>query len=90
MNKVPFNKWSQERIKRNMKICTSRSKVYADTRVYLILKLPLWVVFEYLWREEGARSKEELIKVWKEIHPSFDITNDHDKMVYCHFGDFHD
>ena len=87
-DKIPFNPWSEERIKKGMKICTSRTKVYADPRVYLVLKLPLWVVFEYLWKEEGATSKKELMKIWKQIHPSFNIVNDHDKMVYVHFGDF--
>jgi hypothetical protein len=84
---IPFNKWSLGRIIEGRKICTSRNKIYNDPRVYLILQLPLCIVRDYLWKEEGADSPEEFEKVWRGIHRGrFEPM----KMVYVHFGDFSD
>jgi hypothetical protein len=83
---IPFNKWSLERIKLGRKICTSRTKKWNDKRVYLILKLPLWIVRKYLYKEEGADSPEEFEKVWRSIHRKRFL--DWDKEVFVHFGNF--
>lgn len=82
---IPFNKWSLERIRQGKKICTSRSKKWKDRRVYLILKLPLWIVRDYLWEEEGAYSPEEFEKVWRSIYRG---KFDENKIVFVHFGSF--
>lgn len=82
--KLSFNKWSQERIDQGRKICTSRNSEHNDNCVYLILRLPLSVVRDYLWKEEGADSPEEFEQVWCDIYGKFHG----DRLVFCHFGDF--
>ena len=84
--KLPFNKWSQERINLGKKFCTSRTKKYTDPRVVNVIKMPLWVVAAYLWKMEGADSPQEFEKVWREIHPKRGWTPNLD--VFVHFGDF--
>jgi hypothetical protein len=81
-DKLPFNSWSVRRINEGKKICTSRSRKYNDSRVYLILHLPLAVVREHLWAEEGADSPSEFEKVWRSIYRG---KFDENKMVYVHF-----
>lgn len=82
---IPFNKWSQQRIAAGKKICTSRTRAWADKRVYLIRKLPLGMVRDHFWQEEGADSPEEFERVWKSIHRG---KFDREKMVFVHFGRF--
>ena len=76
---IPFNKWSRERLKEG-KCATSRNKKYGvegDTFIvdgikYIITdiaRVSLQTVLDLGVQEEGADSKEEFIKVWKEIHP---------------------
>ena len=87
LTRLPFNKWSLGRIAEGRKICTSRNDRYDDPRVYLVLRLPLIVIRDYLWREEGADSPEEFEKVWRGIHRGrFEPL----KFVYVHFGNFSD
>lgn len=84
--RLPFNKWSQERIDKGVKICTSRNGVYyEDERVDYIIMLPLRVVRDYLWVQEGAESPEEFEKVWRGIHRG---KFDPNKLVHTHFGNF--
>lgn len=84
--KIPFGKWSKERIEQGRKICTSRTRKWKDDdRVYLILELPLRVVRDYLYREEGADSPDEFEMVWRSIFRGSFIP---DRIVYVHFGDF--
>jgi hypothetical protein len=83
--KLTFNKWSMERIEQGRKICTSRTRKWEDDRVYIIIKLPLKIVRDYLYKEEGANSPEEFESVWKGI---FRGRFNPDREVYVHFGDF--
>ena len=83
--KIPFNKWSKERIEQGRKICTSRTRKWKDDRVYLIIQLPLGIVKEWLYREEGANSPEEFEKVWRSI---FRGNFNSERIVFVHFGDF--
>ena len=77
--KIPFNDWSEKRIDNNTKNATSRYKKYGelgDKFVYngywyeleLVIKVPLWFVSEDLYRSEGAKSSDEFIRIWKDIH----------------------
>lgn len=85
-DRLPFNKWSQERIAQGRKICTSRSRIYHDPRVkFIIMSIPLKLVKKYLWKEEGADSPEEFEKIWRSIHRG---KFDPEKKVYTHFGNF--
>lgn len=81
---IPFNDWSKGRIKLGMKRCTSRHKKYTkDKRVtWISPKLPWWFIRTYLWKDEGAKSIEELQaeieKIYKRKVPD-------DEEFYVHF-----
>lgn len=80
--KLSFNKWSQERIKKGKKICTSRTRIWNDPDVWLVIELPLKIVRDYLWKQEGADSPEEFEKVWRSI---FRGKFESDRIVFVHF-----
>lgn len=82
---LQFNNWSKERIEQGRKICTSRRKKYIDPRVYLIIRIPLWIVKIFLWKEEGADNPEEFERIWRAIHRGHFKP---DNLVYVHFGNF--
>lgn len=84
---IPFNLWSQNRIKKGWKKCTSRHKKYSnDPRVYYITpKLPWWFIKKYLWKSEGATHSTELQMVIEGIYKRKVIDNEE---FYVHFGDF--
>lgn len=84
-DKIPFNKWSKERIAQGRKFCTSRNVIYDDERVDFVAQFPLWIVTKYLWQIEGADSPEEFKKIWRAIHRGKYQPH---KMVWVHFGDF--
>ena len=87
IKKIPFNKWSQERIKQGRKFCTSRHKKYIDdNRVeYISDKLPWGTIRKCLWQPEGADSPEELQQVIEDIYKRKVKDNE---MFYVHIGDF--
>ena len=66
---MKFNKWSMQRIKDGRKRLTSRKNRYeGDPHVSGIVgPLPWWFIREYLCREEGADSPEELQRVINQI-----------------------
>ncbi len=81
---VPFNSWSKERLDMGSKVATSRNKRYGDmgdyfevdfgnrSRIYKIthvVEVPLSVVKQFFWREEGCNSSKEFVEVWEDIHP---------------------
>ena len=93
---IPMNPWSKERIKREMKYATTRSKQYGkpgdwfevDGKVLeleFIAKLPLFFITEYLYRTEGAESPEEFQKIWREIHPRKSWDSMMAQEYYYHF-----
>jgi len=86
-DKIPFNGWSQERIAKGRKICTSRHKRYPkDERVYFISpKLPWWFIRTYLYNAEGADSPQELQEVIEEIYKR-EVPSEEE--FYVHFGKF--
>ncbi len=76
---IPFNKWSDERLRAGQKVCTSRHKRYGDPGDYFytangrfrlqhVMELPLWFVKEFLWEAEGAGNPQEFEVVWKSLH----------------------
>ena len=83
---IPFNAWSQERIDLGMKVCTSRHKRYSkDPRVTCIVRLPWWIIVNYLYEPEGATSPKEMQLV---IDGIYGRHVPDDEMFYVHFGDF--
>lgn len=66
---MKFNKWSMDRIREGTKRLTSRKNRYeSDPHVKGIVgPLPWWFICEYLCREEGADSPEELQRVINQI-----------------------
>jgi len=84
---IPFNEWSQDRIRKGMKICTSRHKRYVqDERVkWISPKLPWWFIKKYLYQAEGATDTLELQIVIEKIYKRTVPDNEE---FYVHFGDF--
>ncbi|MCK9569910.1 hypothetical protein M0R72_13280 [Candidatus Pacearchaeota archaeon] len=83
---IPFTTWSQERIRLGMKICTSRHKRYSkDPRVTCIVRLPWWIIVNYLYEPEGARDPKELQAV---IDGIYGRHVPDEEMFYVHWGDF--
>lgn len=97
---IPMNSWSTNRLASKMKHATSRNKKYGKigdvfsisiaglTNHYELLDyahLPLWYIARFLFALEGAVSEKEFLKVWKEIHPSFDYEKDKYNLVWIHF-----
>lgn len=86
-DRIPFNAWSRERIAQGRKKCTSRKKKYMDPRVTSIDVRPWSYVKDFLWKDEGADSPEELQRVINQI---FRREVKDDEIFYVHFGDFTD
>lgn len=85
--KIPFNKWSKERIEQGRKYMTSRHQKYLnDPRVKLILSKTKWGFIRDNWFGiEGADSQEELQQVIENIYKR---KVPDDEMFYPHIGDF--
>ena len=77
---IPFNKWSKDRLKANMKTATSRNKKYGDPGdtftveglkycLTQITKVSLSSIRDCCYDVEGCRSPEHFEKVWIDIHP---------------------
>ena len=66
---MKFNAWSKARIELGIKRLTSRKIAYRnDPDVKCILPpLPWWFIKEFLYRDEGAESPEELQRVINQI-----------------------
>ena len=83
--KIPFNKWSKERIKQGRKLCTSRTRTWDDPRVKMVWYAPLGFVRDYLWQPEGADNPEEFERIWRSI---FRGKFEENRIVNIHWGDF--
>lgn len=88
-DKIPFNDWSKDKIRKGWKKCTSRHKRYTkDKRVtWISPKLPWWFIRRYLWKREGAGNPSELQQIMNDIYKR-QVPNDEE--FYVHFGDFSD
>ncbi len=90
---IPFNKWSDDRLRSGKKTCTSRHKSYGVAgdyfytaggrfRLQQVQSFPLWFVKEFLWEAEGAGNPQEFEAIWKSLHRGkFDPWD----MVWVHF-----
>ena len=92
--KIPFNKWSLERLLDERKTATSRNKCYGERndvfiirnkifRITNIRQLKLITIATYCFKDEGCETPEEFINVWKSIHPRLGWTPD--KRVWIHY-----
>lgn len=83
--KIPFNEWSKDKLRKGIKICTSRSQKYGEVgdtfevegKEYVLIgfaRLSYEQIINALWQPEGAESTQELGKVLREIHPNIDFT----------------
>ncbi len=90
---IPFNEWSKERLLILRKTATSRTKKYGESgdifivndikyELEFVMKLPLHVIRDYLYKTEGCVSKMEFEKVWADIHPKKGW--DDNQMVWYH------
>ena len=80
---MKFNAWSRKRLELGTKRLTSRrTDQEADRDVeYVVGPLPWGFIRDFLWRDEGAESPEELQRVINQIHRQ--IVPD-DKMLFVH------
>ena len=62
---LSFNAWSRKRLADGRKCLTSRKRAYVNDPIvkYILPPLPWWFIREYLYRDEGAESPEELERV---------------------------
>lgn len=90
---IPFNTWSQERIKKGVKRATTRTRRYGSPgntftaqgktfNILAITKMKLGEVTEKHYKDEGATTKEEFIEVWKSLHPNKGYNPE--QIVYYH------
>jgi hypothetical protein len=91
---IPFNVWSKQRLKKGKKTATSRRTKYGEPedtfivgeqkfQITNVLYLPLRLIANRYYLEEGAKSEEEFIEIWKGIHPIRGWNPD--QKVYIHF-----
>jgi len=78
--RIPFNKWSLERLKKGNKSATSRNKKYGEIgdvfvvdgvkyELTAVCKVSLASIRDVCWDIEGCKSPDEFVEVWKDIHP---------------------
>jgi len=78
--KIPFNKWSRDRIQQGIKTATTRNKKYGEIGdrfmvdgsefvLTVVSRVTLGTVAEISYDVEGAKSKAEFIRIWNKIHP---------------------
>lgn len=76
---IPFNDWSIEQLYSNNKTATTRTDRYglpgerfkAAEEVWEfthVVRVPLQVVANHFYSEEGCMSKEDFIDIWEDIH----------------------
>lgn len=76
---IPMNDWSEEKLYNGVKTATTRTTRYGDPGdrfesvgyIYAlthVVKVPLEVVAEHFWAEEGCENKAEFLEVWNDIH----------------------
>lgn len=77
--RVPMNDWSVERLEQGRKTATTRTERYGEPgdrfeaaeqtyELTHVVEVPLAVVAEYFYSEEGAESPDEFVEVWNDIH----------------------
>lgn len=68
-DELTFNAWSKSRIRKGLKILTSRRKRYVDDEQvdYIVGPLPWEFIRDFLYTSEGAVSPEELQNIINQI-----------------------
>ena len=77
---IPFLPGFHEPIRARRKTMTARTRKYGNPGDYLrspagllrlvdVDRIPLRVVAERYWRQEGVDGPEDFARVWKQIHP---------------------
>lgn len=80
LQQVPFNDWSRERLAAGDKTATTRTSRYGrpgdrfevEGSIYElthVLKLPLVIVAEHFYEQEGCEESAEFVEIWEDIHP---------------------
>jgi len=76
---IPFNEWSEKRLREGRKTATTRTKRYGDPgdrfraaganyELTHVVKVPLGIVAEQFYDVEGARTTAAFVEVWEDIH----------------------
>ena len=83
---MKFNAWSRRKLELGTKRLTSRTTSHeADRDVeYVVGPLPWGFIRDFLWRDEGAESPEELQRVINEIFKRTGKVVPDDKMLIVH------
>lgn len=91
---IPFLEQFKEPMLKDIKICTTRSKVYGQKGDYFwkwgamfrideVRVLNLATVARSFWKEEGCSSDEDFRRVWRSIHPK--VGFDEERDYHTHF-----
>lgn len=92
---IPFLPEFEKDIESKNKTATSRTKKYGKPGDHFkafsmlmelthVVRVPLFVVAKYFYREEGCKSPDEFKKVWNKIHPRKKYEDDPGRMVSLH------
>lgn len=76
---IPMNGWSEDKLYKGQKTATTRTTRYGDPgdrfeavgNIYAlthVVKVPLEVVADHFWEEEGCEDRAEFLEVWNDIH----------------------
>ena len=91
MNEIPFLPEFKELLRIGKKTATSRSKKYGapfehftafdmEFDILSVQRVPLWIVAEKFYKEEGLNNPDEFVNIWLRIHDSYDPR----RIVYLH------
>ena len=94
MTTIPFRPIFFELMDKSIKRCTARNKRYGNVgdifeshgrrfRITAIYTETVGRIAEHHWKEEGCRSKDHFIEVWKNIHPKKGFVPD--QVVWLHW-----
>jgi hypothetical protein len=81
---MEFNKWSRDKLAKGIKFTTARtSKHDKDPDVYHVFQkpIPMWIIKQYFYLDEGAESPDELQRVINQI---FRRKVDETRELYLH------
>lgn len=76
---IPFNGWSENQLRSRNKWATTRTSRYGRRgdrfeavgtiwELTHVVQVPLRVVAEHFYNEEGCMAKEDFIDIWEDIH----------------------
>ncbi len=90
---IPFRPFFSQPMRDGIKVMTCRTKkmgkpgdwfdAFQTTFVLThVMRMPLEYVLEDCWAQEGCQSQQELIGIWRSIHPRSDV--DPEQIVWAH------